>query len=55
MKVGNLKTFPKKCPLLPTIVYRDLKGISGASFHTLCTVTPPAKAAFQGAVKNFTI
>ena len=25
------------------------------SFHSLCTVTPSAKAAFQGAVKNFTI
>ena len=25
------------------------------SFHSLCTVTPSAKAAFQGAVKNFKI
>ena len=25
------------------------------SFHSLCTVTPSAKAGFQGAVKNFTI
>ena len=25
------------------------------SFHSLCTVTPSAKAAFQGAVKNVTI
>ena len=41
--------------LLYTVVQiRKIKDIS-FSFHSLCTVTPSAKAAFQGAVKNFTI
>ena len=43
--------------LLFTVVQiRKIKDISFSfSFHSLCTVTPSAKAAFQGAVKNFTI